>query len=378
MDLSELYREIVESSPDGLWVIDLDGRTVYANPEIARLHRIGDEGLAALTVFDTLDDDGRVRFRAHLDDVREGRVHEHPVEVRWVRSDGTVQWLLCRESALLDDAGRPRALVQRYSANPSRHELVVEPPSKGWILVVEDNAVNQLVATGLLASLGYTTDTADDGLAAIEAARDGAFDAILMDVQMPNMDGYTATRHIRAHDNGRHRPIIAMTAAAVEGERERCLEAGMDDFLVKPVNAAQLDEALRRWLAPRPSYAERLDLDRLEELREVDNPEDESSYVDRAITNFLGSAEGQLATIGAAAVSGNADQLSAVAHRLAGSALNLGAISLGEGAREVEEHVLNGSMAAAVAALPELAVRMAADLEALRAYQRETFPARAT
>ena len=247
-------------------------------------------------------------------------------------------------------------------------------PGKGRILVVEDNAVNQLVATGLLAALGYTSDTADDGLAAIEAARQGSFDAILMDVQMPRMDGYTATRHIRAQETGRRRPIIAMTAAAVEGERERCLEAGMDDYLTKPVDAVRLADTLKRWLAPRPWYADRLDLDRLEELRGLDDPEDESSYVHRAIGNFLGSAEGQLALMESAAASGDADQLRAVAHRLAGSALNLGAVALGESARELEEHTLNGSMADAVAALPRLAELMAADLAALRAYQHEQFP----
>ena len=124
MDLSGLYRDIVESSPDGLWVIDLDGRTVYANPEIARLHRIADEGLAALTVFDILDEDGRAQFRAHLDEVRKGPVHDHPVDVKWVRNDGTVQWMLCSETVLLDDAGRPRALLHRYSDNTERHELI--------------------------------------------------------------------------------------------------------------------------------------------------------------------------------------------------------------------------------------------------------------
>ena len=124
MDLSELYRDIVEGSPDGLWVIDLDGRTVYANPEIARLHRISDEGLTALTVFDILDEDGRAQFRAHLDEARAGRIEEHPVEVKWVRSDGTIQWVLCSETALLDDAGRPRALLHRYSDNTDRHELI--------------------------------------------------------------------------------------------------------------------------------------------------------------------------------------------------------------------------------------------------------------
>ena len=78
MDLSELYRDIAERSPDGLWVVDLEGRTIYANPEIARLHGIGAEGLPALTVFDTLDDDGQVQFRAHLADVRAGRPNDQP------------------------------------------------------------------------------------------------------------------------------------------------------------------------------------------------------------------------------------------------------------------------------------------------------------
>ena len=254
----------------------------------------------------------------------------------------------------------------------------VEQSGKGWILVVEDNPVNQLVATGLLRALGYTTDTADDGLAAVEAARDGGFDAILMDVQMPHMDGYAATRHIRAHETGRRQPIIAMTAAAVAGERERCLEAGMDDFLTKPVDAGRLAETLKRWLAPSPWYADRLDLDRLEELRGLDDPDDGSSYVDRAIANFLGSAEEQLSLMRTAAASGDAVQLRAVAHRLAGSALNLGAATLGEAARELEVHIMNGSLADAVAALPALAELMEADLKALRAYQHEQFPARAS
>ena len=253
-----------------------------------------------------------------------------------------------------------------------------ELPSKGRILVVEDNPVNQLVATGLLRALGYRTTTADDGLAAIEAARAGEFDAILMDVQMPRMDGYTATREIRTHETGRRLPIIAMTAAAVEGERERCLDAGMDDYLTKPVDAARLAETLDRWVAPGASYADRLDLDRLEELRELDDPDDESSYVDRAIANFLGRVEGQVATMTDAAAAGDAEQLRAVAHQLAGSALNLGAVTLGESARDVEERVVNGSLDEAAAALPELAERMVADLAALRAYQREQFPARAS
>ena len=253
-----------------------------------------------------------------------------------------------------------------------------ELPSKGWILVVEDNPVNQLVATGLLGALGYDTDVAADGLAAIEAARDGGFDAILMDVQMPHMDGYTATRHIRAHETGSRRPIIAMTAAVVEGERERCLAAGMDDFLTKPIDARRLAETFDRWLTPGPSYADRLDLERLEELRELDSPRDGSSYVDRAIANFLASADDHVVAMETAARSGDTDQLQAVAHRMAGAALNLGATDLGERLREVEEHLMNGSPAEATTVLDDVLERLPDDLDALRAYQREQFPARAS
>ena len=271
------------------------------------------------------------------------------------------------------------ALVRAITGEPTPAATVAsheKEPSKGLILVVEDNPVNQLVATGLLEALGYTTDTADDGLQAIEAARDSGYDAILMDVQMPHMDGYTATRHIRADENGRRRPIIAMTAAAVEGERERCLEAGMDDFLTKPVDPARVAETFEKWLRPAPSYTDRLDIERLDELRGLDNPDDGTSYVDRAISNFLGGVEDQAATMRAAAASRDAEQLRAAAHRLAGAALNLGATSLGEGARALEEHVANGSLDDAVASLPELLGLMAADVAALRAYQREQFPTR--
>jgi HPt (histidine-containing phosphotransfer) domain-containing protein len=121
-------------------------------------------------------------------------------------------------------------------------------------------------------------------------------------------------------------------------------------------------------------YADRLDLGRLAELRELDEPGD-PSYVDRAIGNLLSNAEGDLATMTAAAESGDAQRLQAVAHRLAGSALNLGAVSLGASARSVEEHVLGGDLARARAALSGLAQQMVEDLAALRAYRREQFPA---
>jgi CheY-like chemotaxis protein/HPt (histidine-containing phosphotransfer) domain-containing protein len=272
-------------------------------------------------------------------------------------------------------------------------------PTKGRVLVVEDNRVNQMVAQGLLKALGYASVTVDDGLAAIEAVRTGSYDAILMDVQMPVMDGYAATRHIRANPSVVQVPIIAMTAAAVEGERERCLAAGMDDFLTKPVDPSRLGETLERWLTggtsgPAPSrrvapdlessrqlapkVSARLDLTRLTELRRLDDPGDKRSYLDRAIENFLANSRDDLVAMTAAVDIGDADQLSAIAHRLAGSALNLGAVAVGEAARELENVVIDGTLTDGPGALKALGELLELDRAALLAYQQQYFPRRAS
>jgi CheY-like chemotaxis protein len=121
-----------------------------------------------------------------------------------------------------------------------------DPTYAARILVAEDNTVNQRVAIGLLKKLGYTCDVAGDGNATVRMARESAYDVILMDCQMPNCDGYEASRILRAA--GYDRPILAMTANAMTGDRERCLAAGMDDFLTKPVAPVALGETLRRWI----------------------------------------------------------------------------------------------------------------------------------
>jgi two-component system sensor histidine kinase/response regulator len=114
------------------------------------------------------------------------------------------------------------------------------------ILLAEDNAVNRLLAVRMLEKRGHSVVAANDGRAALAALETGHFDALLMDIQMPEMDGFEATAEIRnaERETGRHLPIIALTANAMKGDRERCLNAGMDGYLVKPIRAAQLDEAL--------------------------------------------------------------------------------------------------------------------------------------
>ena len=133
---------------------------------------------------------------------------------------------------------KPQARAGSLSAN------------RGHILVAEDNPINQKVALHLLRRLGYSVEVANDGAEAVEKCRGQyPFDLVLMDCQMPIMDGFEATKAIRAFDTPvSHTPIIAFTANALVGERERCLGAGMNDYLAKPINREMLDAVLQRWL----------------------------------------------------------------------------------------------------------------------------------
>jgi CheY-like chemotaxis protein len=133
----------------------------------------------------------------------------------------------------------------------------VKAESLSWkLLLVEDNPVNQRVALAVLGKLGYQADLAGNGAEAVTATAARPYDLVLMDCQMPVMDGFEATRRIREAQAGARRvPILAMTANAMQGDRERCLQAGMDDYLPKPVTLDALRTALQRWLpqlAPKP------------------------------------------------------------------------------------------------------------------------------
>ncbi|MCX8024064.1 MAG: response regulator [Thermanaerothrix sp.] len=133
---------------------------------------------------------------------------------------------------------------------------VVSEPSRASeskaILLVEDNPINTKVVVNLLTKAGYHVDTAENGVQALEAIRCKTYDLILMDVQMPVMDGFETTLHIREIEgNARHTPIIAMTAHAFREDVQRCLACGMDDYLAKPLKPQQLYETITHWLSSR-------------------------------------------------------------------------------------------------------------------------------
>lgn len=134
----------------------------------------------------------------------------------------------------------------------TRHTLAERARRRSRILLAEDNLVNQKVALKALEKLGFAADVANDGAQALQATREKRYDLILMDVQMPVMDGMEATRQIRDAHSGSQNPkviIVALTAHAMAGDRQRCLDNGMDDYLAKPIKAAELQEVISRWMS---------------------------------------------------------------------------------------------------------------------------------
>jgi CheY-like chemotaxis protein len=128
--------------------------------------------------------------------------------------------------------------------------------TRGYILIAEDNSVNQRLAARLVERLGFQADVAHDGREALHAVSRFEYSAVLMDCQMPEMDGFEATAEIRRLETpNRRTPIIAMTAHAMSGDRERCLNAGMDDYISKPIRPQELAEILERWTAARGEAA---------------------------------------------------------------------------------------------------------------------------
>ncbi len=249
------------------------------------------------------------------------------------------------------------------------------------VLVVDDNETNQIVAVKKLGGLGYQTDVAANGLEAVEAVSRIPYDMVLMDCQMPEMDGFEATRRIRELERGRdmHTCIVAMTANAMPGDRERCLEAGMDDYVAKPVKAEELDAALKRWVRPEKSAAGEpkkrpgarvpkparnrrskrrsggeLDLEALAELLEAD-PDGKAGFLRTLVSRFVEvEAPARLSALSEAIGRADAQSLTQVAHSLKGSSATVGAKRMAEVCLRLEELGGSGTVQTAESLLSEL------------------------
>jgi two-component system, sensor histidine kinase and response regulator len=242
-------------------------------------------------------------------------------------------------------------------SNPKqRHSDLLEQRKGIRILVAEDNAVNQQVALGVLASLGYAADAVANGLEAVEATTRIQYAAILMDCQMPEMDGYEATRRIRAaEENGWQIPIIALTADVVADARTRSLAAGMNDYVTKPINPDELATALERWApvgsAPRAKNAGPqaidgpLDPTVIENLRklEVATP----GLLRNVAELFVRDTPVRLEGLRNALREEDAVSLARLAHAMKGSAANLGARGMAAICADVEACAAEGDLKAA-------------------------------
>jgi CheY-like chemotaxis protein len=214
--------------------------------------------------------------------------------------------------------------------------------SRVRVLLAEDNITNQQVALGMLRKLGVTADAVADGQEAVRAAEQIAYDLVLMDCQMPNMDGYEATRRIRSATSSRDPalPIIAMTGHAMPGDRERSLAAGMFDHLTKPVTLRSLATCLEKWLrsaphAPgtKPSSGAAPAWDRAALVERLMGDEELAATI---AEGFLGDLPRQLDALSAALSAGDAGEVTRLAHGIKGASVNVGADSLGELAHAIE------------------------------------------
>ncbi|MDA0166786.1 response regulator [Solirubrobacter ginsenosidimutans] len=222
--------------------------------------------------------------------------------------------------------------------------------SSDAILVVEDNAVNQRVIEAMLGKRGYEVEIAVNGREALTMLTVRHYALVFMDCQMPEMDGYAATAAIRSRESDKTRlPIVAMTAHAMTGDRERCLAVGMDDYLSKPLRPEELDAVLARWLgtpggAPEPTpsrsvgpapagdpFEALLDDARMRIFR-VDYPE----IIDQLIELFVDSTPPLLGELRAGAESGDSEAVRRAAHRLKGSCQNIGAGFMAKLAADIE------------------------------------------
>jgi signal transduction histidine kinase/CheY-like chemotaxis protein len=221
------------------------------------------------------------------------------------------------------------------------------------VLLVDDNAINQEVGVGLLETAGLAVDVASNGEQAVRMVGEHAYDVILMDMQMPVMDGLAATKVIRSNPQFRNLPIVAMTANAMASDRERCLEAGMNDHIAKPIDPDQLFATLARWVGQRTGQAPKPQVSVVSSRSGVVLPSvsglDQEGALKRVggnkgllrdlLTQFVAKEAGAAEEVSAALKSGDRQLAERLAHTVKGVAANIGIVSVSSAAAKLEKAI---------------------------------------
>ena len=357
--LRALYRALEENDPFRIAVIDMQmpgmdgetlGQAIKADPLLA------DTRMVMLTSLGIRGDARRfekIGFAAYA-----------TKPIRHQELKGVLSLVLTERTGMT-----PHPIATRYTARELRNEFT---GSKARLLLVEDNITNQQVALGILKKLGLRADAVANGAEALKALEILPYDLVLMDVQMPVMDGFEATRRIRNPQSPvkDHRiPIIAMTAHAIQGDREKCMEAGMDDYVSKPVSPRSLVDILVKWLPPEGTKRKETS-----EFHEKNNftaaPAAEIPVFDRTvmmarllgdedlantvIQGFLQDIPRQIETLRGCLETGNAVGAERQAHSIKGAAANIAAEALRTLAFEIEKAATGGDLGTAKASMAEL------------------------
>jgi CheY-like chemotaxis protein/HPt (histidine-containing phosphotransfer) domain-containing protein len=261
---------------------------------------------------------------------------------------------------------------------PSREEAIAR---NQLILVAEDNEVNQKVIQRQLALLGYASDTVENGLQALENWQSGDYSLLLTDLHMPSMDGMQLTQAIRELERNSvtdaELPIIALTANALKGEAKRCIEIGMNDYLIKPALISEIQQALQKWLPTPVDFAPQIQINNANEklspthfdsnaLRQLVG--DDEQVIRSLLQDFEVNAKQTINEIQAAQEQANYQQIGLLAHRLKSSSASVGALKLRLICIELQQKVENNQLNQ----IPELTRLLEAEaielLEAINEY----------
>jgi len=279
--------------------------------------------------------------------------------------------------------GRVQAGSQGHSI-VTRHTVSDILRRKARLLLAEDNVTNQLVAKGILAKIGFSVEVVANGWEAIRALAEQPFDLVFMDCQMPELDGFEATRKIRAGEGGvlnSKIPIIAMTANVLQGDRDRCIQAGMDDYVGKPISPRDLETVLNKWLG-----ADGTAVNSAITPQKSSAPEDAQGIFDKSdllarlggdvdlglqvANGFLDDIPSRISIVNSAVNAKDASSLRLQAHGLKGACANIGAPALMDVCKRLEEFAKQEQFTEAASTLPELQMAYAQLDQSLRSWIR--------